>query len=158
MHREVLRHQNKIDYLFSKPATITDLEVLANWSKYLCVLSSGYIEESLRQILFSHCSVNASNSVNRYSVANIKRITNCKNSKIIDILRGFDDDWARQYEQEISRRSRIPNEIKDAIDSVIINRHRIAHGQDIGIGINTIQNYFNNVKIAIQVVDDIVPY
>ncbi len=43
--------------------------------------------------------------------------------------------------------------MKDAVDSVVSNRHLIAHGQDVGIGFGTIKKYYERVVKAIETLE-----
>lgn len=51
MNRKILSHRQRINTLFKKITSISNLADRGEWSKYLCILVSGYIEESLRVLL-----------------------------------------------------------------------------------------------------------
>ena len=156
MNPLILSHRQRIDTLFSKVSSITNPADQGEWSKYLCILVSGYIEESLRVLLetysVSHSSLNIQNFVSK----EIKGITNCKTNKIIDILSKFNSSWGSDFANEIAARSLITNEIKDSIDSIVTNRHLVAHGKSTGIRYSTVLNYYNNVKKAVEVLENII--
>lgn len=156
MNRAILSHQSRIDNLFIRAAAISDTTEKSHWAKYLCVLSSGYIEASLREILTEYCSNRSSLQIQRFADKQIKRITNCKNSRIVEILDAFDNNWAITYQDEIKVLGVIEEEIKDSIDSLVSNRHDIAHGKNTGISFVRVKNYYENAKKAIGVIDAIV--
>lgn len=156
MHVDILSYQNRIEHLFNKNGGITDIEIQSNWSKYICVLVSGYIEESLRILFFEYAKNNSNPKIRRYVDSHIRRITNCKNSKIIEVLDYFSTDWVNDYKSKIARRETVTNQIGDAIDSVIANRHQIAHGKNIGLSHAIIRKYYNDVKIAIDVLNTVI--
>lgn len=151
-------HKSRLDILFTKVNTITDLKMQSEWSKYVCILTSGYIEESLRSLLIAHATINSSPTIKKYVENHIKFITNCKNAKIKTILQAFDDRWVITYENELTRRSTNPDELKNAIDSVIGNRHRFAHGGHGGLSFSTINNYYTNVKTVVDILTSIIPH
>ncbi len=47
MNPKILAHKQRLDSLYSKVAIIPVPQDQAEWSKYLCVLTAGFIEESL---------------------------------------------------------------------------------------------------------------
>ncbi len=156
MNPRILSHKQKIENIFSKVDTITDISLQGELSKYLCVLSSGFIEQSLRTLLLDYLSKNSSPTIQRYNTPIIKNITNCKHGKIKSILEQFDINWAKEFDDELDNRSQIPDEIKDSINSTVQNRHDIAHGKSIGVGYNTIKKYFDKVKIAVEILEQVI--
>jgi len=50
----------------------------------------------------------------------------------------------------------IPNQIKDSIDSVIANRHNIAHGKSVGMSLGTIKGHYDNIKKVILIFETII--
>ncbi|WP_369821842.1 HEPN domain-containing protein [Planktothrix sp. PCC 11201] len=56
----------------------------------------------------------------------------------------------------MQERSDKTDEIKNSIDSVITNRHTIAHGGNVGITYARIQTYYNNIKKAVEILEDII--
>lgn len=48
------------------------------------------------------------------------------------------------------------DEIKDSVDSIVDNRHQIAHGKSIGIGYVTVNKYYGNVVKAVQVLEAVI--
>ncbi len=156
MNLDIQAFQNRIENLFSKHSSITDMEVQSNWAKYLCVLVSGYIEESLRILFYEYAKNHSNPQIRRYIDLHIRRITNCKNSRILEVLNHFSDDWVRNYNDKIASRETSTNQIKDSIDSIIDNRHQIAHGRNVGISFVTVKSYYDSVKVAIDVLHEVI--
>lgn len=152
MNPRILSHCQRIDNLFSRVASFDDPKDKSEWSKYLCILVSGYIEESLRVLLEDYASErkNASSPIKNFVLKQIKNITNCKTQKILDTLDSFDSSWKDAFEEKITP------EIKDSIDSIVANRHAIAHGKNTGITYTTVTNYYKNIKKAIEILEDII--
>lgn len=156
MNIDITRHKQRLDNLFSEASKITDFKMQGEWARYLCVLSSGYLENSIRIILESYTTVNSSLRIQRFNEPIIGNITNCKTGKITKILEQFDPTWGTTFTSEINKKSKIPDEIKDSIDSLVQTRHDIAHGKNVGAGYVRIKGYFDKAEIVIQIINTIV--
>jgi hypothetical protein len=156
MNSHIVSHCQRIDNLFSKVASISNPADQSEWSKYLCVLVSGFIEESLRVLLEEYTRTHSAPNIQNFVVKQIGNITNCKTSRILEVLSKFSQDWANDFSKQIQARSSITDEIKNSIDSVIANRHSIAHGRNVGITYSKMSTYYNNVKKAVDILDAII--
>ena len=156
MNTKILQHKQRIDKLFQEVTTISDMRMQGEWAKYLCVLSSGYLENSLRILLSDYISRNSSREIQRYSEPIIGSLTNCKHGKIIKTLEQFDTNWASSFSEKIEKKSKIENEIKDSIDSLVQNRHDIAHGKSIGVGYVTVKKYYEKANEAVEIMEEII--
>jgi len=146
---DVFREKQKIDHLFKLSSHLAhNDELLANWAKYLCVLTSGFIENSLRLILKCHVANKASPEVVNFVESKINGITNLNEQKISDLLGSFSSDWKKNF--SVTR----TNEQKDAIDSVVANRHLIAHGRSVGLTLTRMKDYYEEVVKAITLIDE----
>ena len=76
MHPRILSNKNKLDYLYTKISAYTTPSEQVEWSRYLCVLTAGYIEESLRLLLLDFVSKNSSIEIQRFVEREINYITN----------------------------------------------------------------------------------
>jgi len=149
MIHDVLREKQRLDSLFSMVAQMqADHEVLAHWARYLCVLTSGFIENSLRLILRDYTTRHANEFVAKFVWARIKDLTNLNDEKIASTLAAFNPIWRETF---CARRSQ---EQKDAIDSVLANRHQIAHGRSVGLTMARMRQYYDDVCKALRIVDE----
>jgi hypothetical protein len=155
MNRQIFSNRKRIDDLFNKVSSFSDADK-SEWSKYLCILVSGYIEESLRLLLETYAKKRASPYIQNFVSQEIQGITNCKTKKIEDILCKFNPAWKDDFGSQIAVKGRSIDEIKNSIDSIVDNRHAIAHGRNRGINYATVFNYYNNVKKAVEVLEDII--
>lgn len=156
MNIKIVQHKQKLDALFSQASTITDMKMQGEWAKYLCVLASGYLENSLRILILEYISNNSSQKVQRFNDPQISNLTNCKHGKIVKILEQFDVSWSTTYIAEIEAKSKITDEIKDSIDSLVQNRHDIAHGKSVGIGYVRVKTYYEKAHTAVEIIDKII--
>ncbi|TVP55819.1 MAG: hypothetical protein EA343_24710 [Nodularia sp. (in: Bacteria)] len=150
MNQSILAHRQKIDNLFNKVAYFTEPEIKSEWSKYLCILVSGFIEESLRVLLEKYCEDKASPNIQKFVTKQIESITNCKTSRITEILGKFSPIWQSEFTNKIG------DQIKDSIDSVVTNRNTIAHGRSVGMTYNSVFNWYKNVKKAVEILEEII--
>ena len=144
---EVDRLKQILDATFTRvPAGGSDLELLSDFAKYLCVLTSGFLEQAVIALVLEHARVNASPTVQRYVESQLRRFTNAKAQRLVDLLGRFDPDW------RIDLQAYLVDERKDAVDSVIDLRNTISHGQSVGLTLARIRNYCDRVN---EVVDHI---
>ena len=141
-------HKQRLDALFKKVKSLgDDPEMMAHWSRYLCVLVSGFIETSIRTLVLELAQSRSCPRVSRFVGLRIKDFTNAKMNKILDLLNEFDLEWKEEL------REFAEGDLKDAVDSVVANRHQIAHGKDTGIGFVTIKDYYDRVLKVVEEVE-----
>jgi hypothetical protein len=143
-----------LDNLYSKVAAIPAPQDQVEWSKYLCVLTAGFIEESLRVLILDFSRNNASLEIQKFVEREISYVTNCKTERILEVLNKFNSNWGSTFETEIKDNSPIDKEIKDSIDSIVSNRHLIAHGKSVGVSYSTVKKYYGYCTKAIEILED----
>ena len=60
------------------------------------------------------------------------------------------------FQTEIDNKSPINTEIKDSLNGIVINRHKIAHGQHVGIGYVTVKNYYSYCVTAVEILETVI--
>lgn len=156
MNIKIVQHKHKLDALFAQASTITDMKMQGEWAKYLCVLASGYLENSLRILISEYIIKNSSPKIQSFNEPQISNLTNCKHGKIVKILEQFDVNWSKKYILEIEAKSKITNEIKDCIDSLVQNRHDIAHGKSVSTGYVSVKKYYEKAHTVVEIIDSII--
>jgi allophanate hydrolase subunit 1 len=139
--QEVVRQQAVIRQLIRRAThevSIRDLEMQAHWGKYVCVLTSGYVENIVRNIYGAYIEKTAHTAqTKKYAKRQLEGIQNPKSEKLIGIASSFDDKWGRDLEDFMNLNFR-----KEAINSIMSNRHLIAHGRSSGITLAKVDQYF----------------
>ncbi len=149
-HKKLVSHKQKLDSLFEKTKDLdSDPELISHWSRYLCVLVSGFVEASVRTLIADYASARSAPQIAHFVGNELKMFTNAKVNKILDLVAEFDKGYRENLANSLS------DEIKDAVDSVVSNRHLIAHGGDVGIGINAVTKYYSLVVKAIEELEKI---
>lgn len=124
---------------------LQDLELLAHWAKYLCVLVAGFVENSLQEVFSEFVTSSSSRAVTRFTTRALRNIQNPKTQRFIEVSGAFDDSWRAPLEAFVAENGR-----KDAIDSIMANRHLIAHGEDSGITLARVKDYLDK---CVEVID-----
>jgi hypothetical protein len=144
-NQKIVSHKQKLDALFAKTKDLnSDAELIAHWSRYLCVLVSGFVEASVRTLIADYATSRSSPEIAHFVGTKLKIFTNAKTNKILDLVAEFGNDFREELAKVLT------DELKDSVDSVVSNRHLIAHGQDVGIGIATIKKYYSSVVTAVE--------
>jgi len=147
---QIVQHKQRLDALFEKGASLTDdYELLANWAKYLCVLVSGFVEESVRLLILKYVESRASPDIQHFVGHKVRMFQNAKMSNILTLLEHFSNEFRLRVETATE------GDLKDAIDSVVQNRHQIAHGRFIGITFVTIKDYYRRVLTVIEILEEV---
>ncbi|WP_242032230.1 HEPN domain-containing protein [Aphanizomenon flos-aquae] len=114
------------------------------------------VSKTIKSFIYMGCGVNklifgiTGTEEPKFVGKKIDDITNCKTEKIKRILLEFSSDWENEFTNKIN------DQIKTAIDNVVQNRHKIAHGKSIPMSYHNILNYYNNVKKAVEILEEII--
>lgn len=147
---EVQRLRSRLDAVFERaPDPMTDLELQADFAKYLCVLVSAYLECALRALLLDFVRSRSSGKVESFVGYKLKPWTNPKTNKIIDLFGLFDKDWRADLAAFLI------DEKKDSVDSLVALRNRIAHGENVEVTLSRIKKIYQVVNEVITHVADL---
>lgn len=139
--RDAVRAEQRLDALFAKINDLPDdPEIQSHWARYLCVLVSGYIETAVKAIFRHYAESKCDAKVLNFTEKSLGRFQNPHTERILELARNFSPDWENELSNLIS------DEIKQAINSIVANRHQIAHGSDVGLTYTRVKDYYNNVK------------
>jgi hypothetical protein len=141
---------SRLDRVFESSRGIEDDEIKSHYARYLCVLTSGYLEESIKIIIRVYVSQRTHPTVLNYIDTSTSNITNLKTEKLSKFLNSFNSEWKDKFETTLT------DEEKDSIDSVVANRHQIAHGKNVGVSYTRVNEWYKNVKKVIEKVSIIV--
>jgi hypothetical protein len=144
---ELTKQHQKLRALAKKAgdASLDDFELLAHWAKYLCVLVAGFLENSLAEVYGEFVLGSSSPAVARFATTSLGNIQNPKAQRFVEIAGAFDDVWRIELEQFLATNGR-----KEALDSIMANRHQIAHGENSGITLVRVNQYLEK---CVEVID-----
>ncbi len=140
----------RLNDLFRKvdSACGSDIEMRSHWAKYLCVLSAGFLENAIEEVFSDFARNAASKPVADFSMSALSKIQNPNMTKFLDIAKSFKPEWAVALEAYVDQDGR-----REAINSIIKNRHEIAHGKYSGITISQIKQYLEKAIDVVEFID-----
>jgi hypothetical protein len=146
-NQELSRQLQRLNGLFGRTAAASggDIEIQAHWARYLCVLCAGFIENAFEEIYAEFVKGAASEPVARFTIRSLEKTNNPKTLKFIDTSRAFKEAWGDELEVFVDQNGR-----RDAIDSIMNNRHQIAHGKSSGISVARLEEWFEK---SLEVID-----
>lgn len=149
MNKEVLRSQLRLDDLFEKVSHLSnDPELQAHWARYLCVLVSGFLETSIRQIFSEYTKTKAHPKIVNYVEKQLERFQNPNVEAVLQLAGAFDPSWRSELEDTVDE------EVLAAVNSVVTNRHSIAHGRNVGLSYVVMREYYINSRKLIKSIDE----
>ncbi|WP_372487955.1 HEPN domain-containing protein [Prescottella equi] len=123
-------------------------ELTAHYSRYLCVLVSGYAEQSVKELVNHYCRSKSEPRIQRYVGTQVKKVRNIDAEKLKQLVQSFDTAW--WDELSVKYRDELP-----AFDSVATLRNGISHGSDSGITMSTVTQYFNQISTVLDALCDV---
>ena len=143
----LLAKQKQIEDLFLELDTfVGDPIIKAYLTYYLCIRVSGFIEDCVRSILSDYADANSQNSVTNFVVEKLRKIPNPTWGAIVSLTKDFNENWSAQLKANVDKT------YSDAVDSIVSNRHTIAHGGTSSITLSELETYYKN---ALKVIDEL---
>jgi hypothetical protein len=143
--------EQRIRRLIKLVPDIQDDELRAEITQHLCVLASGLVEATCRDVLKRYAAKRCSPEIVRVVEAHVGGFQNLKVGKIVELLTSFDPIKATEW------RTRISEEAAAALDSIVSNRHQIAHGRSIGLSYSVFTRYFADASPAVADIERFFP-
>jgi hypothetical protein len=114
----------------------TDIEVQADYAKYLCVLVSGFFENAIVALALDFADRKSSPEVSAFVERQLDFWTNPNTEKICALIGSFSSEW----------RDRVANflidERKASVNSLVALRHKIAHGESVGTSLSQVKAHY----------------
>jgi hypothetical protein len=144
LDRKLYQLTTKIDNVYKIADSIMDEETKSHFSRYLCILTSGYFEESLKLVFEAMAEKQSSPKIKNYIVWSIKKLTNVNCERLDTYISAFDKSAAELFF------SKLDSSDKDAIDSLVANRNHIAHGKSVGVSYSRVNEWYKSIKRVIE--------
>jgi hypothetical protein len=154
MHnREIARQFQRLQYLITKSgeATAGNIELQADWAKYLCILSAGLLENAIKEIYIDYARNQVSKPIANFIGSILSPIRNPKSLKFLEIATAFNPIWKDELENHLRDNGR-----GDAIDTIMSNRHLIAHGKshNSNVSLAQIKEYVTKAEQVLQFIEE----
>lgn len=137
----------------SGPASI---ELDNHWAKYACVLVSGYLEKSVKEILHDYALLKSENRVSFYIEKTWPKSMNMNSKNIVAMLGKFDKNWEEEIQTWLGTGKQSNS---SAINSIVNTRNNIAHGSESktnGVTMNSVSTQFDTAKALIAKLEDLI--
>lgn len=140
------RHRKKVNYLLKNVPKDDSgsLEIQSHWARYTCIVMYGYIEDSIREILKSYADDRCPRELMNYISSQLGGFQSANVDNILRLLASFDKGW------ESAMNEFIDEERRAAINSVVGNRHRIAHGLDVSVTVHQLSQWYPKISEVID--------
>ena len=146
---QYIRDLDNIDKIIN---SIDDEEIKSLLLKLFCVRLSGLVELYLKNRISDYSKGKVPKEINRYLTVKFKDITNLKTNKLCEILSNFSVQWADDFKNYVD----LHEQTKTSLDSLIAQRHNIAHGQPSTINQSSMNQYYADIKNIINYLDSII--
>lgn len=139
-------HQQKqrLDELFKAASSLSDIEMQSHWSRYLCVLVSGFLENSVELCLSEYSRRVTNVIVSNFVSAKLRGFQNPKMGAILELFGSFNPDWKAQLEVATQ------GQLSDSVNSIVGNRHKIAHGESVSLSMSSLAAYYKDAVAVIE--------
>lgn len=138
--------QARLDATFQRVASLPteDLEVRSDFARYLCILVSGFVENTVTVLAIAYCRARSQQSVGNYAGDQLSRLQNLNSERLTQVVGAFEREWRAELIKFLD------GPRKDALDGVLSLRNKIAHGESVGLTYSRIQEYYLRVKEVIS--------
>lgn len=146
---EVLRRKKRLESAFEliSNADLTP-ELMSHFARYLSVLVSGHVEQSVKELVTEYVRVRSDAKVQRYVGNQLKKLQNINQNKLRQLVESFNPEWwqtiSGDHVDELA-----------ALDSVTAVRNSVSHGGDSGITLLIIRQYFDLVSILLNYLSEL---
>ncbi len=139
-NRELLSQLNSLESLVERTDTATggNIELIGHWGRYLCVLTAGFLENALVEVYSDYVKNAANSQVASFATKRLENIVNPKSGRFVETARSFSKRWADDLDKFLNQDGQ---RRRNAIDSIMSNRHQIAHGKNGRISVVRVRNY-----------------
>lgn len=143
------QQKERLDQLFKRAIMLAgnDSKSQSHWACYLCVLICGFVENAVEELLSDFVKSRSEPEVSGFVSKELAQFQNPKFGKIAELLGKFSVQWKQTLETQT------PQKCQDAVNSVVINRHKIAHGDHSGVTLATMTNWYKEVVKFIEFVE-----
>src|SRR5690349_2243838 len=142
---EVHRLRKRLDATFARcPTSVNDLEVQADYAKYLCVLVSGFFECAIVTLILHYVEHRSAPEVLSFVERQLDHWTNPTTEKITSLFGALSPNW------RISLEGYFVDQRKDSVNSLVALRHKIAHGESVGTSMSQVKAHYTVITEVVE--------
>ncbi|MGC4233075.1 MAG: HEPN domain-containing protein [Niabella sp.] len=149
IHNEELKRQSEKILKLIEDAENTfeeDDEMRSHLAKYICILCSGFLENAIQSIYGDFVKKETTNpAIISFVTVTLNKIQNPNSNKFKEIAKSFKTEWESSLNLFLQE-----DERSTALNYIIRDRHKIAHGKDSDITLTRIKEYHNKTVDIIK--------
>ena len=150
-NQELSRQIDSLNSLLQRTGKATDdAELLSHWGRYLCVLAAGFLENSIYEVYAEFVRGASSPAVAQFAESKLERINNPNARRFVETAGSFKREWAEGLESFLDEDD---ERRRNAIDSIMNNRHQIAHGGGAQITVARVREYLNGCVEVVEFIE-----
>jgi hypothetical protein len=141
---EVARRKQRLQATFDEisGAELTP-ELISHYSRYLAVRVCGHAEQSIMELVQEYARKHSDERIQRHIGKQFKKFQNVTQERLKQLVESFDREWWNEI--LLARVDELA-----AFDSVTAVRNLIAHGDDAGITLSRVAEYFRQVSVVLD--------
>ncbi len=151
--REVENRRRRLKAVFERAEQLAELpdpsEIQADYSRYLCVLVSGFVERSVAEIISAYAQDKTAAPLRSFLDTSLKRLQNVDVERLLNTIGSLDAGWRSELEAYIN------DERKAALNSIVGLRNEIAHGGGSSVSLRQVAKYWEAVQEIIDKVEEL---
>ena len=154
MRNQTLNSQSQtLDSLLDRThfASNGDIDLIGHWGRYLCVMAAGFLENSLQVLFSEYVRKHANDQVYGFAKNRLDNIFNPKAGRFVETAGYFDREWASRLSDYLEEDDGVR---KGAVNSIMSNRHRIAHGETSQISVGQVRQYWRHCVQVVNFIED----
>jgi hypothetical protein len=124
-----------------------NIEELSHFGRYFAVVACGLLEKLVRKIFEDFAACNARPEVASYVGQRIKRYSDVGSAELVAFVSAFSTEWGERL------RLFLDGEHGDALDSLKNVRNNVAHGENVGISLGSVDRYYQSVVATVEFLD-----
>lgn len=152
-HREISRQIQRLRSLINRASSACggDTELQSHWAKYICIICSGLLENALKAIYAEYAFRQVSQPIASFVFSKLSQVRNPKASVFLETAAAFNPHWRDELKNFMEDEGR-----GDAIDSIIKNRHLIAHGgeQNSGVTVSRVKDWLDKAIEVLEFIEN----
>src|SRR5580692_9359814 len=144
--------EQKLDALFAEISKFDEDEIKSHLAKYLCIQASGYLENVIKELIADYHDGSCKKETEKYVNNKIKNFTSINEKKLKSLLKSFNETWEYKFQNSISDKELA------SLNSIISQRHLIAHGNGSGSNISygNMVKYYQDLKQIVVLLRQII--
>ena len=137
------RLENRVNRLIERARVAEDDELRGELARYICILMASLIDKRCGECAVRFVARRSEPLVANFVAGRLHRIPKTTCRAIRDLFKELDADRAEAWYNDL------PDEERDAVDSIRNNRNQLAHGGYVGLSLGQLTSYKDRADKAL---------